>query len=96
MYVEQARLALAPLLRKKLLTRMKDVELRKDYLDKRTPGLAKLDEEMALQGTRIVYAIAGGVVGAIGGAFIGGVAGWFGGLLAGLVAGIAVVVYLDR
>ena len=96
MYVEQARQALAPLLREKLLRNMNNVTLRAEYLDNRTPQLAKLDEEMALQGTRIAYAVAAGIGGAIAGGFIGGVAGWFGGLVAGLVAGIAVVVFLDR
>ena len=96
MYVEQSRRALAPLLRKKLLRQMENVGVRREYLDMRTPALAKLDEEMALQSCRIAYSVAGGIGGALAGAFIGGVAGWLGGLLAGVVVGIAVAVFLDR
>jgi serine/threonine protein kinase len=95
-YVQQARAALAAPLREQLLSDLRNVDLRKDYLANRTPELANLDEQTALQNTRIVYAIVAGIGGAIAGAFIGGVAGWFGALLAGLVAGIAVTVFLDQ
>jgi hypothetical protein len=95
-YVEQAKQALAPFLRKELLQDLNNIGLRKDYLDKRTPSLAAMDEEAALQGTRIAYAVAAGIGGALAGAFVGGVADWFGALLAGLVAGIAVTLFLDR
>jgi ssDNA-binding Zn-finger/Zn-ribbon topoisomerase 1 len=95
-YVEQAKQALAPFLRKKLLQDLNNIGLRKDYLDKRTPSLAAMDEQMALEGSRIAYAVAAGIGGGLGGAFVGGVADWFGALLAGLVTGIAVTLFLDK
>jgi serine/threonine protein kinase len=94
-YAEPARAVVAPFLREKLLGDPKDVELRRDYLDKRTQALALEDQQLARRHARMISVIAALINGALLGAFAVGLAGWGGAIAAGLIAGIAVHFFLD-
>ena len=95
-YVEQARSVVAPVLREQLLGNLRNVALRRDYLDKRTPALAVEDEHLARNNARIVSTIAALAGGVLLGAFVGGLTCWFFAIPAGLVLGIAVHFLLNE
>ena len=95
-HFQEARAAVAPVLRERLLDFPFNVEIRQEYLKVRTGATAKEDLTRAMRGSVGAAAVWGAIGGAALGIVVGGVGGVVLALVAGVIGGLIVVARLER